>query len=183
MSNARFIIVWILIFVMKMLVYGFGPYGAEKENITEKIIRKIRNRKNLKKVVFPVKFEKKIFLEKIKKHKPDKILGLGECHRGKKFRIERKAVNLRRAGKGKKLKIISKNKPKYLFMNLRLKKDKNSWVSYRPGKYVCDFSRYVISDFSENIRFAFIHIPYDYDLNKAVKLVESRIDEILSLAA
>ena len=165
---------------MKILVYGFKPYKNRKENITEETIRKIRNKRNLNKVVFPVKFEKGIFLEKIKKYKPDVILGLGEHPRSRKIRIERKAVNLK-GHKKEKPKIISKNKPKHLFVNLRLKKDKNSWISYNAGKYVCNFSMYVISNFVKNkdIKFAFVHIPKDYNLNKAVRFVDSKINEVL----
>ena len=134
---------------MKLLIYGF-KYKSQKENITEEIIRKIRIKKNLVKVIFPVKFEKKIFLEKIKKHKPTIILGLGQHKRSKKIRIERKAINFKRHSKKEEPGVISKNKPKYQFVNLRLKKDKNSWISYNAGKYVCNFSMYILSDFSGN---------------------------------
>jgi len=165
---------------MKILVYGFKLYKNWKENITEKIIRRIKNRKNIKKIIFPPKFEKKLYLENIAKHKPDLILGLGQHPRSRKIRIERKAVNLKRHNKKEKPKIISRNKPRYQFVNLRLKKDKNSRISYDAGKYVCNFSMYVISDFckNKNIKFAFIHIPKDYDMKKAVSFVGSRINEI-----
>ncbi len=49
---------------MNILVYGFGPYKQHKENITEKIIRKIR--KNVIKVVFPVKPEKSCFWRRLR---------------------------------------------------------------------------------------------------------------------
>ncbi|MDD5217888.1 MAG: hypothetical protein PHS88_07270 [Candidatus Omnitrophica bacterium] len=166
---------------MKILVYGFSPYKNYSENITERIIRKIRNRKDLTKIIFPVAFQKHIFLEKIRKNNPGVILGLGQHPRSKKMRIERKAVNLKRENKQEQAKIISKNKPAHLFINVKLKKDNNSWISYDAGKYVCNFSMYVISDFSKNknIKFAFIHIPKDYSVNKAVKFVESKIDEMI----
>ncbi|RLF33066.1 MAG: hypothetical protein DRN08_05900, partial [Thermoplasmata archaeon] len=128
---------------MKILVYGFKPYKNYKENITEKIIRKIKNRKNLVKIIFPVKFEKRIFLEKIRTIKPNIILGLGQHPRSKKIRIERKAINLKRKNKKEKPEFISKNKPFHLFVNVKLKKDKISWISYDAGKYVCNFSMYV----------------------------------------
>ena len=166
---------------MKILVYGFKPYKNYKENITEKIIRKIRNRKYLVKIIFPVKFEKHTFLKKIRTINPDIILGLGQHPRSKKIRIERKAINLKRKNKKEKPKIISKNKPFSFFVNVKLKKDRTSWISYDAGKYVCNFSMYVISDFSKNrgIKFAFIHIPKDYNVDKAVKFVESKIDEMI----
>lgn len=166
---------------MKILVYGFKLYKNYNENITEKIIRKIRDQIGLTKVVFPVKLQKQIFLDKITKNKPDIILGLGQHSRSNKMRMERKAVNLKRKNEQKKSKIISKNKPPHLFVNFKLKKDKASWISYDAGKYVCNFSMYVISDFARNkdIRYAFIHVPKDYNLDKAVKFIESKIDEMV----
>jgi len=159
---------------MKVLLYGFKPYKKWKENITEKIIRKIRNRKNLKKIIFDVEFNKKNFIDEIKKYNPDVIIGLGQHPRSKKIRIERKAVNLKTHNKKEVPKKISKKGPKYLFVNLKLKKDKNSWISYDAGKYVCNYSMYMISDFfkSKNIKFAFIHLPKDIGLDPAVKNIE-----------
>ena len=159
---------------MKILLYGFKPYKKWKENISEKIIRKIRNRKNLKKLIFDVEFSKKNFIDEIKKFDPDVIIGLGQHTRSKKIRIERKAVNLKRENKKEVPKKISKKGLKYLFLNLKLKKDKNSWISYDAGKYVCNYSMYVISDFSriKDIKFAFIHLPKDIGLNPAVKYIK-----------
>ena len=166
---------------MKILIYGFKPYKNYKENITEKIVRKIRNRPHLKKIIFPVDFEKDYFL-RIKKFKPDIILGLGQCPKGQKIRIERKAVNSKRNNK-ERPKIIYKNKPSYYFLNLKLEKDQDSRISYSAGEYVCNFSMYVISDFFANkgVKFAFIHIPSNYDFKKAVEFVENKIGEILKL--
>jgi len=136
---------------MKILVYGFKPYKKYKENITENIIIKIKNRKNLVKEVFTVKFEKNMFLEKIK-----------------------------RQNKKDKPKIIFKDKPKYRFTSLKLTTDENSRISYNAGKYVCNYSMYVILDYCQNktTEFAFIHVPKGYNLDKAVKFVESKINEL-----
>jgi len=167
---------------MKILVYGFKPYKHFKENVTEEIIRKIGNRPCLRKVIVPVKFKSDYFLKRIKKIKPDIILGLGQHPRGRKIRIERKAINSKQYNK-ERPEIIYKNKPKYYFVNLKLKKDKNSWISYDAGKYVCNFSMYIISDFLKNkgVKFAFLHIPKNYTLKRATRFVETKIDEILKL--
>jgi len=167
---------------MKILVYGFKPYKNYRENITEKIVRKISNRACLKKVIFPVKFKKEYFLEKIKKLKPDVILGLGQHPRGQKIRIERKAANSKKYNQ-ERPEIIYKGKPKYQFVNLKLKKDKDSWISYDAGKYVCNFSMYVITDFFKNkeIKFAFVHIPKDFNFKRVIRFVENKIDEILKI--
>ncbi|MBZ9572159.1 hypothetical protein KJA15_02420 [Patescibacteria group bacterium] len=163
---------------MKLLIYGFGPYKEYEENITEKIIRKVKNRKNLKKIIFLVSFKKNQYLEKIREYKPDIIFGLGQCSRGKKIRIERKAINLKK--ENKKRRTISKNKPKHLFLNLKFKEDKHSYISYNAGKYFCNFSMYVIAEFckGKSIKFAFFHIPKDFNLNRAVKFIEVKIDKI-----
>lgn len=167
---------------MKVLIYGFKPYRDYKENVTEKIVRKITHRKGLIKTVFPVRFDKNMFLEKIKIVKPNIILGLGQCPRGNKIRIERKAVNLMKEDKKESLEIISRKGAEYVFVTFKLKKDKDSWISYDAGKYVCNFSIYIISNFSRhrNIKFAFLHIPKDYNVDKAVKFVDRKIEEMLS---
>jgi pyrrolidone-carboxylate peptidase len=105
---------------------------------------------------------------------------LGQHPRGNKIRIERKAVNLKKTSRKDKPQIIYKNRPKYQFLNLKLKKDKDSWISYDASTYVCNFSMYLISYYGhkKNIKFAFIHIPYNYKLKKAVKFVNHKINEI-----
>jgi len=153
---------------MKILVYGFKG----KENISEKIIKKIKDR-NLKKVIFDTKFNKKDIINKIKKFNPDVIIGLGQHPKSKKIRIERRAINLKQKNKKETPKKISKKGPKYLPINLKLKKDKNSVISYDAGKYVCNYSMYIISSSFKDKKFAFIHMPEDISLNLAVKYVES----------
>lgn len=43
---------------MRLLIYGFGPYKQFKDNITEKILRRLPARNGVKKVVFPARFQK-----------------------------------------------------------------------------------------------------------------------------
>lgn len=162
---------------MKILIYGFKPYRQWKENISEKIINKIPKRQGFKKVVFPAKFDRKQFIREVKGYEPDIILGLGQHPRGKKIRIERKAVNFKARSKRERPKPILKNKPQYQFVNLRLKPSKNSWISYYAGKYVCNFSMYIIADFirDKDIKFAFIHLPRGYNLNAALKYIEKML--------
>src|ERR1043165_9997201 len=91
---------------MRVFVYGFGPYKQFKSNITQEIVRKIPRSAGLKKIVFPVRFDKNQFIAAIAKHRPDVILGLGQCGSGKYLRIERRAVNRRRNNKDEKGKAI-----------------------------------------------------------------------------
>ena len=170
---------------MRILVYGFEPYLSYKENVTKKVLRKLRIGKNLIKIVFPVYFHKQIFLNKIRRVNPDIIVGLGQYSRGHKIRIERKAINLKRSGQKEKLKVIAQNKPHHYFLKMKLNKDANSWISYNSGDYVCNFSMYVISDYirKRKTKYAFIHIPKDYSINKATRFVEAKLREIQKTAA
>lgn len=169
---------------MKILIYGFGPYKEWKDNFSVKTIKKIK-RKNLIKIIFPVELKKKVYLDKIKRFKPDVILGIGQDPRPRsnKIRIERKARNVWRHTKKEKVKKISKNKPSYYFVNLKLKKAKEAWLCYNASDYACNFSMYVMMEFiktkNKNIRYAFFHIPRNYNLKKAVRFVESKIDEAI----
>lgn len=157
---------------MEVLLYGFKPYKEWKTNISEKIVRKIK-RKNLKKIVFDVKPNKKQFIAAINKAKPDIIIGLAQSPRAKKIKIERKALNAYARTKKQKPRRILKAAKKTLPVNLKIKKDKNSRISYDAGTYVCNYSMYVILKHikNKNIKFAFFHIPMDYNLNKALKFV------------
>ncbi|MBM3199356.1 hypothetical protein FJZ53_00345 [Candidatus Woesearchaeota archaeon] len=172
---------------MKILVYGFGPYKEWKDNFSTKIVKNIR-RKNLIRIVFPVELKKKVYLDKIKRFRPDIILGIGQDPRpgSNKIRIERRARNAWRYTKKENIKKISKNKPDY-FVNLKLKKSKEAWLCYNASDYACNFSMYAIMEFiktkNKNIKHAFFHIPRDYNLKKAVRFVESKIDESIKIVS
>lgn len=164
---------------MKILISGLKPFLSYKENITEKIANNFKGRKDIKTIVFPVRFDKKIFSSAINAYKTDVVLGLGMCPDGMQIRIERRAKNLKN-GRGRELVKINNNGPQRLLVNLRLKSDKNSKVSYDAGSYVCNYYMYVASEIAEkeNIKFAFLHIPEKYDIKKANNFIESKIREI-----
>src|SRR5262249_53192914 len=105
---------------MRVLVYGFGPYKQFKTNITQKILRKLPRSRNVKKIVFPVRFDKNQFIAAIEKHRPDAILGLGQCGSGKRLRIERRAVNRKRDSKDEKGRPIRRGGPRSLAPTLAL---------------------------------------------------------------
>lgn len=157
---------------MKILLYGFKQFKNHKQNITQEIIQAIPSKKGLYKKVFPVKFDRKMFLDAVNKFKPDVIIGLGQCSQGNKIRIERRAVNLYKGNKK-----IVKNKPKYLFSNIKIKPDRNSYISYDAGKYVCNYSMYLMADYADQnkIKFAFVHIPEKYSKDKAQKFINKII--------
>jgi pyroglutamyl-peptidase len=163
---------------MRILVYGFGPYRQFQTNITQRIVRKLPSSRNLKKIVFPVRFDKEQFTDAVKKYRPDFVLGLGQCPGGRLLRIERHAINRRRNDRGGKGKAIVRGGPKTLATTLRMEKlpfGRQMKISRSAGDYVCNFSMYVMLDYLRRYRpearFGFIHIPYDYDLKRATRVV------------
>ncbi len=167
---------------MGLLIYGFGPYRHFQDNVTEKIVRRLRRRDGLKKIVFPVRFHRGQFLDAIKQHRPDFILGLGQCARGQRLRIELQAVNRRRNSPDDRARPILAGGPPRLRTHLRLALGRQGKSSNQAGEYVCNYSMYVILDFIKRrglpIRFGFIHIPHRYDYNRTIRLVEKAIEKI-----
>ncbi len=162
---------------VRLLIYGFGPYKQFNDNITEEILRRLPVKDGVKKVVFPVRFQKKQFIEALKKYKPEVILGLGQTSRSKRVKIERRAVNRRRESRDGQARPIISGGSKWLSATLRLKRDSQAKISYDAGDYVCNYSMYVILDYLKrhrfSTRFSFVHIPYDYSVSRARRFVLS----------
>jgi len=168
--------------MMRLLIYGFGPYRHFQDNVTEKIVRRLPRREGHKKIVFPVKFHKAQFLNAIKQHRPDLILGLGQCAHGERLRIEAQAANRRRNSPDDKARSILPGGSPSLKTNLRLALGRQGKSSNKAGEYVCNYSMYVILDFIKQhrlpIRFGFIHIPHRYDDKKAIRILEKAIGKL-----
>lgn len=160
---------------MRLLIYGFGPYKEFRENITQKILRRLPARKGAKQVIFPVRFQKRQFIETLKKYKPEVILGLGQTSRSKRLKIERRAVNRRRENKGEQARPIISRGRKSLATNLKFDDGRQARISSDAGDYVCNYSMYVILDHVKRhrlpTRFGFIHIPYDYNLSRVRRFI------------
>jgi pyroglutamyl-peptidase len=165
---------------MRLLIYGFGPYREFPENITEKILRRLPRRSGLKKIVFPVRFYKRQFINAVKNHEPDVILGLGQCSRGQRLRIESRAKNRKRNSPKEKARPIIVGGPQRLGTNLKLALNGES--SNNAGDYVCNYSMYVILHFIKRhrlpIRYGFIHIPYRYDDKRVVRALAKAVGEL-----
>jgi pyroglutamyl-peptidase len=171
---------------MRILLYGFGPYKQFKKNITQKIVRQLPRSSNLKKIVFPVRFNKTQFTAAVAKHRPDVILGLGQCGSGTKLRIERRAVNLRRNNKDEKGRAIVRGGQKLLRTTLKLRGfGKEAKPSMSAGDYVCNYSMYVmLNDLrrrGRNIPYGFIHIPHDYSITRASGLIRRAVRRLGAL--
>ena len=166
----------------RILVYGFGAYRNFKENVTEKIVRRLPRRRQLSKIIFPVRFHRAQFVDAVRKHNPEVILGLGQCSRGRRLRIERRAVNKRRDDKQKRAKPIVRGGPRQLPSNLALRIGPQARLSRDAGDYVCNYSMYVILDYLKRrrmpARYGFVHVPHDYDLRKALRILVKAIDKI-----
>ncbi|HEY1269653.1 MAG TPA: hypothetical protein VGH16_20510 [Candidatus Binatia bacterium] len=174
---------------MRLLVYGFGPYKQFKTNITQKIVRKLPRSRNLKKIVFPVRFDKNQFIAAIEKYRPDVILGLGQWGSGKHLRIERRAVNRRRDSKVEKGREIRRGGPRSLAPTLSIEGmtlASRTAISSNAGDYVCNFSMYIMLDHlrrrDRKAGFGFVHVPHDYDLKRAERFVRKLIAAIASEA-
>jgi pyrrolidone-carboxylate peptidase len=160
---------------VRLLIYGFGPYRNFKKNITERILKSFPLRKRVKRVVFPVRFDRSQFLRALRRYRPDAVLGLGQCSRGRQLRIERRAVNRRREQSGHKLRPIGSRSSRWLSTTLKLEKGGQARFSTHAGDYVCNYSMYVILDYLKRkrlpARFGFIHIPHDYSITKAKRFL------------
>ena len=159
----------------RILLYGFGPYRMFRDNITAKVIKSLRPQPGLKKVIFPVRFQRAQFIEAIDRSRPAIILGLGQSSR-RKIHVESQALNHRRARQTDKLRKISFAGPMRLRTTLVPKVGRHATRSSNAGDYVCNFSMYVMLDHLRrkglNMRYGFIHIPHDCDRTKATELVE-----------
>ena len=163
---------------MRILIYGFGAYRQFKQNITQQVLGKLRRSAGLKKIVFPVRFDRRQFTSAVKQYRPDVVLGLGQCSRGRLMRIERRAINRKRNnGKGRARPIV-RGGPRRLPTTLKLETlglGKSAKVSRDAGDYVCNFSMYIMLNYLRrcrpDARFGFIHIPRDFNPERVVRFV------------
>jgi pyroglutamyl-peptidase len=159
---------------MRVLIYGFGPYRQFRDNITAKILKTLPVSEGLKKIVFPVRFDREQFVRALKRHRPDIVLGLGQSSR-RKIEVESYAANRKRAAESDRPRRISLKGPKRRRTSLQINTGRQAGESTNAGDYVCNYSMYVmlahIARAKTHIPFGFIHIPHDYDRRKAGRFV------------
>ena len=164
MNNAR-----------RILLYGFGSYRQFRQNITATIIKTLPRQPGLQKVVFPVRFHRRQFVDAIERFQPDIVIGLGQSSR-RRIDVELQAANCCRARAAGPVKNISARGPARLKTTLKLKLGRQGRKSNNAGDYVCNFSMYVILDHIRRkalgIVFGFIHVPHGHDDSKALRLVQ-----------
>ncbi len=165
----------------RILLYGFGPYREFHDNVTARIIRSLPRRSGVKKIVFPVRFHRRQFVEAITRFKPEIILGLGQSSRSR-LEVESQAINRRRGRSTFPSKVISRTGPEKLKTTLKVRIGRQAGRSSNAGDYVCNFSMYVMLDHvrrkGADMRYGFMHIPHDYDFKKAARLVEKIVHRL-----
>jgi len=165
---------------MRILVYGFKPYGSYSSNITEQVLAGLPDNKSVVKKVFDVSFDEAMFSEILLQHKPDRVLGLGQHPRARKLRIERRAQNLSK-DVGQSPVLIEPAGPAFLYSTLELPETDLTTVTYDAGSYVCNFSMYQTARYcqSHNAKFGFVHVPKHFAVSMVIKYVQTAFQHIL----
>jgi pyrrolidone-carboxylate peptidase len=166
---------------MRVLVYGFGPYREFRNNITESIIKVLPPFSGLTTAVFPVRFNRRQFIDALERHKPDHVIGLGQCTRHR-IEFESKAMNRKRASNRVSAMPIRESGAAFLPTTLDINLGSDVGHSDIAGDYVCNYSMYVMLEYircsGRDIRFGFLHIPHDIDSRMGVALVIRAIGQI-----
>ena len=170
---------------VRVLLYGFGPYRNFNENITRQIIESVPPRPGLRKIVFPVRFQRRQFVEALARPRPLMVLGLGQSTRPR-IEVETRAINRRHASKSSVQKPITPGGAEWLPATMPLYVTRPSAKSINAGDYVCNYSMYVMLEELEFQNhdgfFAFLHIPHNYDLKTACRYVHQVVDKCCDLA-
>jgi pyrrolidone-carboxylate peptidase len=163
----------------KVLIYGFEPFRRYRKNITQELLLRLAPRPGLSLQILPVRFDAEIFLAPIEAFQPNWVLGLGQCPRGELLRIERRGFNQMRDRSQELDQPISPDLPGHLSVTWKLPVRSDSRLSYDAGRYVCNYSIYLLSQYarSHNLAYAFVHIPKHYSLNKGLAWLESLLSE------
>ena len=166
---------------MRVLVYGFGPYGEFRNNITETIIKALPPRPGLRTTVFPVRFNRRQFIDALEQHIPDHVIGMGQCTRDQ-IEFETRAINRKRSGKRGPADPIRKSGTEFLTTTLDVELGSEIRRSDFAGDYVCNYSMYVMLEYivrsRRDIRFGFLHIPHKIDPGNGVGLIMQAIAQI-----
>lgn len=166
---------------MRLLIYGFERYGNFPYNVTKRVVRRLAARRNLLTEILPVEFEKENFLALLR-HRPDAVLGLGQCRRGRSLRLELRAANRMRDLGGNRARKIDPKGPRSVSSTLAIEPRRWLRPSRDAGEYVCNYSMYVLlrrlARRKRKVPFAFIHIPHRYPLRRAVAHIEEIIRRV-----
>jgi len=170
---------------VRVLVYSFGPYREFTENITAQIVESLKPRPGLRKIIFPVRFHRKQFVDALRRPMPLMVLGLGQSARPR-IEVETRAINRRRDSKIRVPRPITAGGEAWMPATMPLAVTRPAAKSINAGDYVCNFSMYVMLEELERQEhhggFAFIHIPFDHDLQAACRYIERVVGECFDWA-
>lgn len=146
---------------MKILLYGFAPFGHNATNISQQVVEQYPQNPDLIKHVFPTRFNSTQFLAVAEQYQPNLIIGLGQYPRGKKIRIETIAYNSYHSKSHPTPRVILPRAPATLPLCYLPPATLNSYLSNNPGRYVCNYSMYLFADWalSHNAKSCFLHLP------------------------
>lgn len=147
----------------RLLIYGFGAYANYPGNISEQVLSQFPALKSVRKVVFDVRFDRRMFETVVLEETPEIVLGLGQHPRARKLRLERRARNLKTSTNGVSGPVTPRG-PSDRYANLPLPETALTTTSYDAGTYVCNYSMYLMGEYCARSggRFGFIHIPMNH---------------------
>lgn len=163
-----------------ILIYAFEPFLRYRRNVTQAIVEALPARPEWHSAILPVRFEPEIFLPLVESLNPDYILGLGQCPRGAQIRIERKAHNLMRHRRSEPGEPIDAEGPAQLVPNWRIAPNSRRRDSYDAGRYVCNYSMYLMSRYAEThgSNYAFLHVPRTYSVRSATREIVALLEAL-----
>lgn len=172
---------------IKVLLTGFDPFGGEKTNISQAVLKRIQVK--VTEVLLPVSFRNAplALQQAICEYHPDILLMLGQCGEEEKIRLERFAVNLMDSAKGDNdscypnEEIIYSNAPTAYRTPYTVRTLVETLVaqgfpvraSNSTGLYVCN--RVYFEALHLGQKALFVHIPKTMNVAVATQMIESLI--------
>ena len=174
---------------MKILVTSFEPFNGRDINPSQLILEQLEAPEGvtLMKELLPVEFKAttEILKKRLKEHRPDVVISLGQAGNRPEISVERVAINLDNCRSSNGQKVIADNAgdtpvdepivadgPQAYFSNLPVweiveaiqKVGVDAAGSYTAGTYVCNHVMYtVLHEVAINypdIKAGFIHVPF-----------------------
>ena len=175
--------------VMKILVTAFEPFNGRDINPSQLILEQLEAPEGvtLIKELLPVEFKAttEILKKRLKEHRPDVVISLGQAGNRPEISVERVAINLDNCRSSNGQKVIADNAgdtpvdepivadgPQAYFSNLPVweiveaiqKVGVDAALSYTAGTYVCNHVMYtVLHEVAINypdMEAGFIHVPF-----------------------
>jgi pyrrolidone-carboxylate peptidase len=160
----------------QLLIYAFEAFGKYPDNITEQLVKQLPPHPQVETRVLPVRFEARLFSDLLTR-RPGYILGLGQCPRGQRLRIERRAWNGQRAERGAPIVPITAAGAAAYPVTWALPKVSGlTRTTYDAGRYVCNFSMYTL--LQRQASYAFLHIPRGFPQEQALAYLQTCIRQV-----